>query len=81
MEPLTEILLSVACYYPEKSDPHRGPVEMLEGDYDKYAKVLNDAVEQGYVKRNDPLDPHSWTWELTRKGRYALFYAIMDYAP
>lgn len=35
MTSMQKMLLAVACYYPDMSDPMRGPVEMLEGDYDE----------------------------------------------
>lgn len=78
MTPLIEILLAVATYYQDSSDPHRDPVGMLSGDYDAWTKALEDAVEQGYVRRNAPVAPHWTTWELTMNGRRMLFNALKD---
>lgn len=76
MTPLIEILLAVACYYPDMSDPLRGPVEMLEGDYDKLREVLKEAIKDGYVRRGNGIDEERYA--LMRKGRHALFEGLKD---
>lgn len=76
MTPLIEILLAVATFYPDASDPFRGPVEMLEGDYDQWNRVLDAAIAERYVRENPPMIDYRWT--LSTKGRAALFSALKD---